>query len=399
MSVSHNIKEFVTSSNEERLEIKNSFSSLEIGVLKETSFQENRVSLTPDSVSFLCQKGHKVLVESNAGLKSSFLDNDYIKAGAIISSKEDVIKSDYILKIEPPTLSEIKLMKPYQIVFSAVQLNTRNFEFFDLLLKKNITSLAFEFIKDKMGEFPFVRSMSEIAGKTSILIAGEYLSNEHGGRGLMFGGVSGSISTNVVIIGAGNVAEYACQAALGLGASITVFDDSLYKLKRIQTNVSKSIMTSTLQQSQLLNSLINTDVLIIAKRLEDDSSNIISEDMVKRMKNGSVIIDVSIDQGGCCETSTITNHESPIFTKHGVIHYCVPNIASRVSRSASISISNILCSIINEISFEGGLENSIIKYEYLRSGVYTFNSMLTNQIISNKFSYNFKDLNLILPFR
>jgi len=399
VSVSHNIKEFVTSSNEERLEIKNSFSSLEIGVLKETSFQENRVSLTPDSVSFLCQKGHKVLVESNAGLKSSFLDNDYINAGAIISSKEDVIKSDYILKIEPPTLSEIKLMKPYQIVFSAVQLNTRNFEFFDLLLKKNITSLAFEFIKDKMGEFPFVRSMSEIAGKTSILIAGEYLSNEHGGRGLMFGGVSGSISTNVLIIGAGNVAEYACQAALGLGASITVFDDSLYKLKRIQTNVSKSIMTSTLQQSQLLNSLINTDVLIIAKRLEDDSSNIISEDMVKRMKNGSVIIDVSIDQGGCCETSTITNHESPIFTKHGVIHYCVPNIASRVSRSASISISNILCSIINEISFEGGLENSIIKYEYLRSGVYTFNSMLTNQIISNKFSYNFKDLNLILPFR
>jgi len=399
VSVSHNIKEFVTSSNEERLEIKNSFSSLEIGVLKETSFQENRVSLTPDSVSFLCQKGHKVLVESNAGLKSSFLDNDYIKAGAIISSKEDVIKSDYILKIEPPTLSEIKLMKPNQIVFSAVQLNTRNFEFFDLLLKKNITSLAFEFIKDKMGEFPFVRSMSEIAGKTSILIAGEYLSNEHGGRGLMFGGVSGSISTNVVIIGAGNVAEYACQAALGLGASITVFDDSLFKLKRIQTNVSKSIMTSTLQQSQLLNSLINTDVLIIAKRLEDDSSNIISEDMVKRMKNGSVIIDVSIDQGGCCETSTITNHESPIFTKHGVIHYCVPNIASRVSRSASISISNILCSIINEISFEGGLENSIIKYEYLRSGVYTFNSMLTNQIISNKFSYNFKDLNLILPFR
>lgn len=399
MSVSHNIKEFVTSSKEERLEIKNSFSSLEIGVLKETSFQENRVSLTPDSVSFLCQKGHKVLVESNAGLKSSFLDNDYINAGAIISSKEDVIKSDYILKIEPLTLSEIKLMKPNQIVFSAVQLNTRNFEFFDLLLKKNITSLAFEFIKDKMGEFPFVRSMSEIAGKTSILIAGEYLSNEHGGRGLMFGGVSGSISTNVVIIGAGNVAEYACQAALGLGASITVFDDSLYKLKRIQTNVSKSIMTSTLQQSQLLNSLINTDVLITAKRLEDDSSNIISEDMVKRMKNGSVIIDVSIDQGGCCETSTITNHESPIFTKHGVIHYCVPNIASRVSRSASISISNILCSIINEISFEGGLENSIIKYEYLRSGVYTFNSMLTNQIISNKFSYNFKDLNLILPFR
>ena len=399
MSVSHNIKEFLTSSKEERLEIKNSFSSLEIGVLKETSFQENRVSLTPDSVSFLCQKGHKVLVESNAGLKSSFLDNDYIKAGAIISSKEDVIKSDYILKIEPLTLSEIKLMKPNQIVFSAVQLNTRNFEFFDLLLKKKITSLAFEFIKDKMGEFPFVRSMSEIAGKTSILIAGEYLSNEHGGRGLMFGGVSGSISTNVLIIGAGNVAEYACQAALGLGASITVFDDSLYKLKRIQTNVSKSIMTSTLQQSQLINSLINTDVLITAKRLEDDSSYIISEDMVKRMKNGSVIIDVSIDQGGCCETSTITNHESPIFTKHGVIHYCVPNIASRVSRSASISISNILCSIINEISFEGGLENSIIKYEYLRSGVYTFNSMLTNQIISNKFSYNFKDLNLILPFR
>tara|TARA_B110001450_G_scaffold15952_1_gene14749 strand:- start:20 stop:892 length:873 start_codon:yes stop_codon:yes gene_type:complete len=290
-------------------------------------------------------------------------------------------------------------MKSGQIIFSAVQLSTRNFEFFDLLLSKNIISLGFEFMADKMGTYPIVRSMSEIAGKISILIAGEYLSNQNGGVGLMLGGISGILSTNIVIIGAGNVAEYACQAALGLGASITLFDDSLYKLKRIQTNVSKSIITSTLQKSQLLNSLIHADVLITALRQKDDSSYVISEEMIKLMKKGSVVIDVSIDQGSCCETSVLTNHESPVFTKHDVIHYCVPNIPSRVSRTASISISNILCSIISEICVEGGLENAIIKYKHLRSGVYTFNSMITNKIISSRFNYDFKDLNLILSIR
>ena len=399
MSIRHDFQGYATSAKEEKLEIKNTFASLEIGVLKETSFQENRVSLIPNSVSILCEKGHKVLVESQAGLKSGFSDNDYIKAGAIISSKENVIISDYLLKIEPPTLSEIKLMKSGQIIFSAVQVSTRNFEFFDLLLSKNIISLGFEFMADKMGTYPIVRSMSEIAGKTSMLIAGEYLSNQNGGVGLMLGGISGILSTNIVIIGAGNVAEYACQAALGLGASITLFDDSLYKLKRIQTNVSKSIITSTLQKSQLLNSLIHADVLITALRQEDDSSYVISEEMIKLMKKGSVVIDVSIDQGSCCETSLLTNHESPIFTKHDVIHYCVPNIPSRVSRTASISISNILCSIISEICVEGGLENAIIKYKHLRSGVYTFNSMITNKIISSRFNYDFKDLNLILSIR
>lgn len=398
MNLNHDLKEFTLSPKEEMLAVKNNFSFLSIGVLKETSFQENRVSLTPNSVLQLVKNGHKVLIESGAGENSKFSDSDYVLSGAIISNKENIFKSEYLIKIEPPSVEEIYSMSFNQVLLSAVQLNTRNFKYFNLLREKNITSLGFEFLEDDMGKIPIVRSMSEIAGKISSIIASEYLSNYKYGQGLMFGGVSGVISTNLVIIGAGNVAEYACKSSLALGAFVTVFDNSLSKLKKLQTNLSQHITTLTLQNNDLTNSLRNADVLIIALR-EDFVSSIISEEMVKKMKKGSVIIDISIDQGAFCETSKLTNHKEPTFVSHGVLHYCVPNIASRVSQTASVSISNILTAYIDKIAKQGGIDNAIVKYDFLRKGVYTYQSMITNLNICRKFKFDFKDLDLILSTR
>ncbi len=383
---------------EDTLEIKSSLKSLHIGIPKESSFQENRVSLTPESVGLLVANGHSVVIEDNAGLSSNFLNQDYIDKGAVIvNSKREVFQADFILKIEPPTNNEFSLMKNGQKLISAVQMNTTNADYFKKLNKKHITAFGFEFIKDKHNKLPIVRIMSEIAGCTSMLIASEYLSTVKKGKGLMLGGISGLLPTNVVIIGAGTVGEYACRAAIGLGSSVIVFDDSVTKLRRLQNNINHRLSTSTLQPKILLKSLKRADVVIAALQIGNGRVPcVITDDMVQNMKNGSVVIDVSIDQGGCFETSEVTSHNNPIFRKHNVVHYCVPNIASRVARTASMSISNILTPILLSIGEEGGVENAIIKYDYLRAGVYTFNNNLTNEIIGNHFRIPSIDLNLFM---
>ncbi|MEE2954430.1 MAG: alanine dehydrogenase [Bacteroidota bacterium] len=383
---------------EEMLALKPTSKRLKIGVPKESSFQENRVSLTPDSVGLLVNNGHKVVIESNAGLSSSFSDNQYIKEGAnITSNKDEVFKTDIILKIEPPTFSELKLMTNNQQLISAIQMNTQEVRYVNNLLKKQITALAFEFIQDRQFKIPIVRSMSEIAGNTSVLIAGEYLNNINKGKGLMLGGISGLTPSKVVILGAGTVGEYASRTAIGLGASVIVFDNSITKLRRLQNNNNHRIETSTIQPKALEKALFGADVVIAALRVGDDRIPcIVSEEMVKNMSAGSVVIDVSIDQGGCFETSEVTSHKNPTFIKHDVVHYCVPNIASRVSRTASMAISNILTPFVLSIGDEGGIIELIKKDKGFRHGVYTFNGMLTNEILAKKFNITFKDLDLIM---
>ena len=383
---------------EEMLEVKPDFMQLIIGVPKESSFQENRVSLTPDSVGLLVANGHTIVIEKGAGESSSFTDKEYSENGAdIVYSKEEVFKSDLILKIEPPTKSEIKLMRSNQTLISAVQMSTQKTEYFNELNKKHISSLGFEFIRDKQDKLPIVRSMSEIAGNTSLLIASEYLSNTKNGKGLMLGGITGSIPTNVVVIGAGTVAEYACRTALGLGASVIVFDDSFSKLRRVQNNINHKISTSSIQPKALAKALKRADVVISAQQVGNGKVPcIVSEEMVIDMKNGAIVIDVSIDQGGSFETSKLTTHINPTYIEHDVVHYCVPNITSRVSRTASIAISNILTPILLIIAEEGGVGNTIRSYESLRQGVYTFNGCLTNKTLSKNFKIPFKDLNLIM---
>ena len=386
---------------EEMLEVKPNFKHLQIGIPKESSFQENRVSLTPDAVGLLVANGHSVVIEKGAGLASNFSDSEYTNKGAELAySKEEVFKANIILKIEPPTKDELKLIQKGQDLISALQMSTQSADYFKTLVKKNITAFGFEFIKDKHDKLPIVRSMSEIAGNTAILIAGEYLSNTNNGKGLMLGGISGLIHTNVVVIGAGTVGEYACRTSLGLGASVIVFDDSVTKLRRLQNNINYRLSTSSLQPKALGKALKRADVVIAALQIGDGKVPcLVSEEMVSEMKKGAVVVDVSIDQGGCFETSEITSHKQPTFVKHGVVHYCVPNIASRVSRTASMAISNIITPILLRIAEEGGVENTIRKHDSLRKGVYVFHGNLTNRVLSKNFNIPFVDLDLIMARR
>jgi len=386
---------------EEMLEVKPNFKQLQIGIPKESSFQENRVSLTPDSVGLLVANGHSVIIEQGAGEAANFSDKQYADKGAEIAfSKDDVFKAMFILKIEPPTKSELELMHKGQELISAVQMSTQSAEYFKTLNKKNITAFGFEFIKDNQDKLPIVRSMSEIAGSTSLLIAGEYLSNVNNGKGLMLGGISGIMPTNVVVVGAGTVGEYACRTAMGLGSSVIVFDNSVSKLRRLQNNINQRVSTSSIQPKALMKALRRADVVISALRIGDGRVPcIVSEEMVQQMKKGAVVIDVSIDQGGSFETSEVTTHKKPTFIKHDVVHYCVPNIASRVSRTASMAISNILTPILLRISEEGGVENTIRKHECLRNGIYAYKGSNTNELLSRNFKIPFKDLELIMATR
>ncbi|MEJ6749008.1 MAG: alanine dehydrogenase [Flavobacteriales bacterium] len=383
---------------EEMLEVKQDFQKLKIGIPKESSFQENRIALTPDAVSLLVHNGHTIVIEHNAGVGANFTDKEYSDAGAeIVFSIEEVYNTDIIIKIEPPTKTELKLLKKGQQLISAIQLHTRNKEYFQELLKKDITSIAIEQIKDDEGKLTLLRSMSEIAGNTSLLIAAEYLSNVNSGKGLMLGSITGINPTDVLVIGAGTVGEFASRTALGLGCNVRVFDSSLSKLRRLQQLTSRSISTSVIQPKSLSKALKRADVVIGAIRSGDGRTPcVVSEGMVEGMKDGSVIIDVSIDHGGCFESSEVTTHKNPIFVKHGIIHYCVPNIASRVARTSSFAICSIISPLLIKIGEEGGVKNLIKQDEGVRSGVYTFRKMMTNKTLSEMFDFQFKDLNLII---
>tara|TARA_E500000331_G_scaffold358389_1_gene424820 strand:+ start:3778 stop:4980 length:1203 start_codon:yes stop_codon:yes gene_type:complete len=383
---------------EEMLEVKKNFKSLYIGIPKEISYQENRLSLSPDAVALLVSNGHKIIIEKGAGENANFSDEDYANAGATIAySVEDVYKAHIILKIEPPTKKEIKMMHKGQTLISAIQLSTIDKEYINLLLKSEITAIAFEFIKDENGTLSLIRSISEIAGNTAILIAAEYLSNVNSGKGLMLGGVSGISPTEVVVLGAGTVGEFSCRTALGLGASVRVFDSSITKLRRLQEISSQRVNTSILQPKALQKALMRADVVIGALRADQGRTPcVVSEEMVKKMKSGAVIVDVSIDQGGCFESSSVTDHKNPIFRKFDVVHYCVPNISSRVSRTATFAISNILAPSLLKMGIQGGIEEYMKKEDGFRTGIYLYRGMLTNAVLGSMFELPYKDLNLII---
>ena len=383
---------------EEMLEVKKHFKSLYIGIPKEISYQENRVSLSPDAVALLVSNGHKIVIEKGAGVNANFSDEDYSHSGAtIVYNIKDVYKANVILKIEPPTTSEIKMMQKGQILISALQLTTIDEKYINLLLKSEITALAYEYIKDENSILSLIRSISEIAGNTAILIAAEYLSNVNSGKGLMLGGVSGVSPTEVVVLGAGTVGEFATRTALGLGASVRVFDSSITKLRRLQEIISQRVSTSILQPKALQKALMRADVVIGALRADDGRTPcVVSEEMVKKMKSGAVIVDVSIDQGGCFESSEVTNHKKPTYRKFDVVHYCVPNISSRVSRTASFAISNILAPTLLQIGMAGGVDDFLKQNSGLRSGVYAHKGMLTSAVLASMFDMPYKNLNLIM---
>ncbi len=386
---------------EQLMKVKTSHPAFFIGLPKEISLQENRISLTPDAVALLVNLGHEVWVETQAGVGSKFIDKQYSEAGAkIVYSPQEVYKADIILKIEPPTLQEMEYFKPGQTLICALQLGHLEKNFIDMLLQKRVTALAWEFIEDKVGGMPIIRGMSEIAGSTVMLIAAEYLSSVHNGKGIILGGITGVPPTKVVIIGSGTAAEYAARAALSLGAEIQVYDNHLYKLRRIKHTLGHQFYTSTIDTVTLAESLKSADVVIGALRAEKGRArHVISEEMVSHMKSDSLIIDLSIDQGGCIATSEITTHSKPIFRKYGVIHYCVPNVASRVAHTATTALSNIFTPTILRAAEEGGVEEMIFSHKWFMKGVYTYKGGLTNESVAAKFGMKYRNIELLLAAR
>ena len=390
--------EAALSPQEEKLEVGRKKQKLYIGIPRETEFQEQRVALVPESVGLLVANGHRVVIESNAGKNANFSDNEYSESGAeIIHDTQEIYKADIILKISPPSEEEIKMMKYKQILFSALQLSAQPKSTLKKLMEKKITAIAWDYIEDESGSFPIVRSMSEIAGSTSVLIAAELMSNANDGKGLMLGGLAGITPPEMVIIGAGTVGQFAASAALSLGVSVKVFDNSLFKLRRLQREIGHKLFTSVIQPKVLEKALRRCDVAIGALRVPHGRTPcVVNEDMIKNMKEGSVIVDVSIDKGGCFETSKITTHQKPTFKKFGIVHYGVPNIASRVSRTASYSLSNIFSPLLLEIAERGGCEKIIQKEKGFRHGVYIYKGTLTSSFLGETFDLPYKDLDLLI---
>ena len=381
----------------EMLEIKKQKGELFIGIPRETHLQEKRICLTPDAVAALTNQGHRIIIESTAGDGANYTDNDYSEAGAKISyNAEEVFGCNLILKVEPPSLKEIEHINPQSVLFSALQLKTQNKKYFEALAKKRITAIAFDFISDEHGVFPVVKSLSEIAGVSSILIAAEFMNKSSVGNGLLLGNIGGVAPPDIVILGAGTVGEFAARSALGLGAQVKVFDSSITKLRRLQHNLGMPIYTSTIQPKTLQKALMRCDVAIGAVRGRTRTPILVSDDMVQKMKEGAIIVDVSIDSGGCFETSEITTHNDPTFIKHGVIHYGVPNIPSRYSRTASLSISNIFTPYLLNIGEEGGIENAARFDRSLQKGMYFYHGILTNKAVADWFSLPYRDINLLI---
>lgn len=383
---------------EKLVRVSDAMNSLSIGIPKEITYQENRVPLSPMAVQLLVDQGHSIQLESGCGEKANFTDLDYSSAGGeILVDKESIFKNDIILKVAPPTDDEIGYMKPSQILISALQMVRTKESMVKQLISKNITAIGYELIRDDEGALPIMRCMSEIAGRSSVLIAAEYLSNFNEGKGELFGGIPGVQPTKVVIIGAGAVGDYAAQAAIGLGASVKLFDNNINKLRRIEKNLGSRISSSTIIPKTLAKAISECDVAIGALRSPlGYSPCVVTEEMVTQMRDQAIIIDVSIDQGGCFETSNPTDHQNPVFEKHNVLHYCVPNIPSRYSRTASYALSNIFTHLLSSISSDGGFETYLKYHEGLRAGVYLYKGKLTNKLIANRFNLPSSEIEFLL---
>lgn len=382
----------------EMLEIANKSQKLTIGIPKETRMVEHRVALVPNSIRVLIGHGHRVVVEAGAGENSRFTDHNFSEAGAEVTrDRKKVFESNVIIKVQPPTIEELDLFTMNQMLISPLSLPIIDEKFLKKLQEKKVTAAAMEYMQAPDGTYPVVRIMSEIAGQISVQTAAELLTNQNKGRGVLLGSISGVPPTKVVILGAGVTGEFATKAALALGASVRVFDNDIYKLMDIQSKIGRQLHTSTINPVYLGYQLLSADVVIGALHSETGRAPVVvTEEMVSKMKKGSVIVDISIDQGGCIETSEITTHDSPTFDKHGVIHYCVPNISSRVSRTASIAFSNILITLLLRMGKSVNVAQMLFNNEGIRHGIYMYKGKLTNEYLSKRFGIKYTDLNLIL---
>ncbi len=380
----------------EMLEKGQFFRKLSIGIPREINMFENRVIITPEAVKQLISKEHSVFIEKGAGERSNIKDEQYRKSGARITSKEEVYKCTTIAKVAPFNKKEISLLKTNQTIISSLQPNTQTSDNIRNLISKKVTAIALELISDENNFYPFAHSTGEISGILAVTIAGKYLSNYHNGRGILLGGITGIPPTEIIIIGTGAAAEYAARAAIGLGANVKIFDNSIAKLERLKNKLGVQVFTSVFQKQLFTKILKNADVIIGA--VDTNGSPLqynITDSMIKKMKTGSVIIDLNIDNISCFSTSVVTDFGNPIFKKYGVIHYCVPNIASEAAHTASISLSNSILPVFMKISEQNRAIRIIKENTEIRNGTYIYKGILTNAELGNKFNINYKDINLL----
>jgi alanine dehydrogenase len=383
----------------EMLEEKKGKKILSVGIPKELDKFENRIILTPQAVKQLSEEGHHIFIESSSGLKSRWKDSDYKSAGAIIKTRKEIFKSEIILKVSPFEIEDIKLLTGNQLVISSLHLNTQTLEKISQLKYKKITAVAIELMKNYEGFNSFFQTMNEISGIMAVNIAGEYLCDTEFGKGILLGGITGIPAAKIIILGAGTAGEYAARTALGLGAQIKIFDSSLAKLQNLKNKLGIQLFTSILQKEVIVKALKTADVLIGAfDHSSDENKIIITEKMITSMKKGSVIIDLNTDTGSCFETSHITNLGEPAYEKHGIIHYCVPNIASKVPRTASVALSNTIFPIIQKIQMERNTHDLIRNIPEIRNGTYIYEGILTNDRLAKKFNLDYKDIDLLTAF-
>ena len=382
---------------EEMLEIRRQGKKITIGIPSDFPKVEYRVPLTPEAVELLVSYGHEIYLETNAGKSSSYSDEEYRNSGAVIMDKKDeVFQCDIILRVSPFDKEEIDMLRGHQTLISNLQISAHCQESIKKLMAKKVTTIAYEYLQNDNDCLPVVRLMSQISGTTSITLASEYLSNSRDGKGVLLGGVTGISPTELVILGSKTAAEFAARAAIGLGATVKIFDDDIFSLRQLEEKLGQRIFTSVLYPNVLKKALKSADVVLGAMSFNSNPTFRVSEEMVKEMKKGSVIIDLDVSQGGCFETSKCTDLNNPTYEKHGIIHYCVPNVPSIVARTASIALSNILTPIIISIGEIGGIQHYIKSSNGFRKSIYIYNGILTNHDIGAKLHLPSKDIDLLL---
>ncbi|MFY9153084.1 MAG: alanine dehydrogenase [Prolixibacteraceae bacterium] len=382
---------------EEMLEIPRKGKKIRIGIPSDKEKVEYRVPLTPQAVELLVSYGHEILIEKEAGLAASYTDEEYRLAGALVMpDRKEIFECDLILRVSPFDETEIDQLKGHQTLISNLQINAHCPSSISKLLQKKVTNIAYEYLEEEDGSKPVVQLMSQISGSTAIVLINEYMSKSREGKGVLLGSVTGISPAELVILGSGTAAEFAARAALGMGAIVKVFDENINSLRKLEEKLPQRIFTSIYYPKVIKKALKSADAVLGALPVGTFPSFRITEEMIQKMKPGSVIVDLNVSQGGCFETSRCTDLNNPTFVEHGVVHYCVPNVPAIVARTASIALSNVLIPILIAVGEIGGIDNYIKNSKSFRKGVYVYNGILTNSTLASKFNLPYTNLELLL---
>jgi len=364
-----------------------------IGTTKELKNHEYRVGLTPDNVMAYVAGGHTVYVETGAGVGAGFSDEEYVAAGATIldTPKEVFDIADMIVKVKEPEECEYDLLRPGQILYTYLHL-APNPGLTKALMEKNVKAVAFETITDEEGNLPCLRPMSQIAGRLSIQEGAKYLEKSFGGRGILLGGVPGVERGKIVIVGGGIAGTYAAKAAVGIDAQVTLLDINLNRLAYLEDVFGASVTTLYSTEANIRKSLAEADLVIGSVLIPGGKTpKLVRKEHLKLMKKGAVIVDIAIDQGGCCETSRVTTHDDPVFVEEGVVHYCVGNMPGAVPHTSTIALANATFRYGKMIA-DNGLEAAVMKNQGIANGVNIYNGKCTNKNVAEALGLEYVDI-------